>query len=139
MVWLRFEFDDEVGWPATCGAVSVPVPAPPRARTVERARPARTTLAVHASAGGGERATVFDYTIGRDAGAGEMRVVLTLTDSRGRIVRTLRNQSSDGHAEAGRVVWDGRDTFGTRVPPGEYAAWLRAGGVVRLTRVVIDD
>ena len=62
------------------------------------------------------------------------RVHLEIFDLQGRRVCTLVNASET--AGVRRIVWDGRDAGGARVPLGRYVVRLRADGVDR-TRTVV--
>ena len=57
---------------------------------------------------------------------------LCLYDLSGRRVRTL---GSEGVAGAWRLVWDGRDESGERVPPGHYVLHLEVKGDARSQRI----
>jgi hypothetical protein len=62
--------------------------------------------------------TTLSYTLAR-----EDRVEIRIVDSRGRVVRSFR----DEHAAAGdhELVWDGRDDAGRELPSGVYIAHLK--------------
>lgn len=64
---------------------------------------------------------------GRPLGSGG---TLCILDVQGRALRriTLAPGARSG-------AWDGRDDAGSRVPPGQYLAALRAGGMVRTARL----
>ncbi len=61
-----------------------------------------------------EGEAVLPYTLDADAG----RVVITIKDGEGRLVRAIEAGSQKTGQQT--VAWDGRDTGGTRVPPGQY-------------------
>jgi hypothetical protein len=62
------------------------------------------------------------------------RVVLVVTDARGRTVRRLVDREFPaGYSE---VRWDGRDGGRRDLPPGVYFVRLRTGGGVRTRRVL---
>ena len=58
--------------------------------------------------------------------------VLQIVDVRGRTVRQFTTKSSTE-----RLVWDGRDQSGRRVPPGVYAVRLRIGPSSTWARLVV--
>lgn len=61
-----------------------------------------------------ENEAAFPYTLDADAS----RVVITVKDSDGRLVRAVEAGSQKTGQQT--VAWDGRDTGGTRVAPGQY-------------------
>jgi len=52
-------------------------------------------------------------------------------DIHGRVVRELLGNATTG------VLWDGLNEFGTRVPPGVYFLQVKAGDVMRKSRVFL--
>jgi hypothetical protein len=70
-----------------------------------------------------------------DVPAPGSRVQLDLYDVRGRLVRTL----VDGAAVPGtrRIVWDGRDGDGHRLPAGLYLCRMRAPGTMRTEKLML--
>ena len=126
MFWFRFDDESDDLWSSS------------DARGPEPPRPARTTLVLaRLRVGESGKSYAIEYVVGPEVRAEVVSIVLTLHDVRGRIVRTLKNRR--GAAGSGRVIWDGTDAFGAPVEPGLYYARLFAGGVIRLTSVMVSD
>ncbi|MBL0175093.1 MAG: putative Ig domain-containing protein [Ignavibacteria bacterium] len=66
-------------------------------------------------------------------GSAELRVTARVTDLAGRVVRRMAPVS--GHA----IAWDLRDDNGRAVPSGVYLVEARAGAVMRVRRVVVEE
>ncbi len=80
--------------------------------------------------------TVFQYALGADVtGGGAADVSIVVHDTRGRVVRTLRNARET--AGPHHVEWNGADDRGVRVAPGVYHVRFRAGDMTRTMKLAV--
>lgn len=61
--------------------------------------------------------------------------VVDILDLRGRLVRSLVTETSDGRRR--RIEWDGRDDHGGSVPAGIYLIRMQGAGISRSARAVL--
>ncbi len=68
-------------------------------------------------------------------GQGDVAVKLDILDVRGRLVRTLVNESRTG-GQRHLVTWDGTNNAGQKVPSGTYMSRLRVDGMQPQARLL---
>jgi len=74
-------------------------------------------------------ATAFQYSV-----RSPTRIVITIYDVKGALVRTLEDRVITG---TGSVTWDGRTGSGVKVPPGVYFLRVEAGPIRESRKVVL--
>jgi hypothetical protein len=93
---------------------------------------AETTQILHAPGVSSRRSTQLQFTTFEDG-----RISLALYDLRGRLVRTLVDESRP--AGTYEETWNGRDRSGGEIASGMYVVRLQAGNDVVTKKVVVVD